>query len=604
MQTLRPYQRRSADAIISHIRASVEPCLIEAATGAGKSLIIADVAHTIHKMSGGKHILCLAPSAELVQQNREKYLALGEPASMFSASAGGKSLRHPVVFATPGTVKNAISRFGSKFAAVVIDECHGLTPTIKTIILCMRECNPNLRVIGLTATPYRMNEGYIFSLWPDGKPVADFQRLDDPYFLKMVDQIQARELIGMSYLTPPLIGAPLADSYDTSNLQLNRMGKFDAADIDRAFVGHGRKTAAIIGDIVEQARDRMGVMIFAATVQHAQECMASLPPHRSAIVTGGTAKQDRADILKRFKSGDLKYLVNVSVLTTGFDAERVDVVALLRRTESVGLLQQIIGRGLRLHPDKRDCLILDYADNIGNHCPDGDLFKPEIVARRKSGEAVPIVACCPQCKTENEFSMRPNPDELKYDKWGYFVDLAGERIETEHGPMPAHYGRRCFGVEMVKGKAERCTYRWTGKSCPHCNADVDIAARYCPECKGEIVDPARYLDMRFRELKKDPYQPQCDEVIKWEVKDTVSQSGNETYRVDMTTPYRSFSVWILREPKNSRALHQLELLNSLNSEKPDTVKYVKEQSGFFRLIGFNMPPDENEADQTYLKLVS
>ena len=592
MQTLRPYQRRSADAIIAHIRASVEPCLIEAATGAGKSLIIADVAHTIHKMSGGKHILCLAPSAELVQQNREKYLALGEPASMFSATAGGKSLRHPVVFATPGTVKNAISRFGSKFAAVVIDECHGLTPTIKTIISCMRECNPNLRVIGLTATPYRMNEGYIFSLWPDGKPVADFQRLDDPYFLKMVDQIQARELIGMGYLTPPLIGAPLADSYDTSNLQLNRMGKFDAADIDRAFVGHGRKTAAIIGDIVEQARDRMGVMIFAATVQHAQECMASLPPHRSAIVTGGTEKQERANILKRFKSGDLKYLVNVSVLTTGFDAERVDVVALLRRTESVGLLQQIIGRGLRLHPEKMDCLILDYADNIGNHCPDGDLFKPEIVARRKSGETVPIVACCPQCKTENEFSMRPNPDELKYDKWGYFVDLAGERIETEHGPMPAHYGRRCFGVEMVKGKAERCTYRWTGKECLECGADNDIAARYCCDCKAEIVDPNAKLALEFRQLKRDPYQRQTDEIVKIDVKESISQAGNETIRLDIVTPYRSFSFWMMKEPKNARALADLERWNTLGGEVPETVTYQKEGSGFYRVYAWNAPKDE------------
>ena len=600
MQTLRPYQRRSADAIIAHIRASVEPCLIEAATGAGKSLIIADVAHTIHKMSGGKHILCLAPSAELVQQNREKYLALGEPASMFSASAGGKSLRHPVVFATPGTVKNAISRFGSKFAAVVIDECHGLTPTIKTIISCMRECNPNLRVIGLTATPYRMNEGYIFSLWPDGKPVADFQRLDDPYFLKMVDQIQARELIGMGYLTPPLIGAPLADSYDTSNLQLNRMGKFDASDIDRAFVGHGRKTAAIIGDIVEQARDRMGVMIFAATVQHAQECMASLPPHRSAIVTGGTAKQERADILKRFKAGDLKYLVNVSVLTTGFDAERVDVVALLRRTESVGLLQQIIGRGLRLHPDKRDCLILDYADNIGNHCPDGDLFKPEIVARRRSGEAVPIVACCPQCKTENEFSMRPNPDELKYDKWGYFVDLAGERIETEHGPMPAHYGRRCFGVEMVKGKAERCTYRWTGKYCLECGADNDVAARYCCECKAEIVDPNKKLALEFRQLKRDPYQRQTDEIVKIDVKESVSQAGNETIRLDIVTPYRSFSFWMMKEPKNARALADLERWNMLGGEMPLTVTYQKSNDGFYRVYAWNAPKDEDMSDKTLL----
>ena len=147
MHNLRPYQRRAADAIIAHIRTSTEPCLIEAATGAGKSLIIAEIAGIIHRMSGGKHILCLAPSAELVEQNRAKYFATGEPASLFSASAGGKSLRHPVVFGTPGTVKNAISRFGAKFAAVIVDECHGITPTIRAIIDAIRQHNPNLRVI-------------------------------------------------------------------------------------------------------------------------------------------------------------------------------------------------------------------------------------------------------------------------------------------------------------------------------------------------------------------------------------------------------------------------------------------------------------------------
>ena len=100
---LRPYQSRAATAALQYIRTSVEPCLIEAATGAGKSLVIAEIAAQVHRMSKGKRVLCLAPSAELVEQNRAKYLATGEPASMFSASAGSKSLRHPVVFGTPGS---------------------------------------------------------------------------------------------------------------------------------------------------------------------------------------------------------------------------------------------------------------------------------------------------------------------------------------------------------------------------------------------------------------------------------------------------------------------------------------------------------------------
>lgn len=596
--TLRPYQSRAVQKVMDHVRSSVEPCLLDAATGAGKSLIIADIARQIHKMSGGKHVLCLAPSAELITQNREKYLMTGEPASMFSASTGQRSLRHPVVFGTPGTVKNAASRFGSRFAAVVVDEAHGVTPTIRAIIETMQEANTNLRVIGLTATPYRLNEGYIFRIGPDGKPCPD-GTIRDPYFTKCVERITPKELIDQGYLTPPMIGAPDAEAYDTRNLDLRKPDTIDAA-----FVGHGRLTAQIVADVVAQSRNRMGVMLFASTVQHAEEVMASLPPQLSAIVTGKTGKQDRQNILKRFKARELKYLVNVSVLTVGFDAPNVDVVALLRRTDSVGLMQQIIGRGLRLHDDKENCLVLDYAGNVSTHCPDGDVFNPEIRAiPAKEGGGL-IQAICPVCSGENEFSARPNPDEYQIDANGYFLDLAGERIEVENvGPMPAHYGRRCMHYHPIGGgKMDQCGGRWTSKECLECGSANDIAARYCSTCKAEIVDPNKSLDLKWRQLKKDPYQPQCDVVTKWEAKDTVSQSGKDTTRIDVVTEHRSFSVWIPKEPRHPAALHQRELVEALDGT-PKTVRYVKEQSGFFRLMGFNLPHDVNKADQRALEFM-
>ena len=218
-------------------------------------------------MSKGKHVLNLAPSAELVKQNAEKFKAAGAKCSIFSASAGEKSLRHPVVFGTPGTVINSIKRFGSEFAAVVIDECHGITPTVKSIIEAMREANPNLRVIGLSATPYRMGTGYIFAQWPDGKPVRDDQT-KDPYFTACVYRIQAYELIEQGFLTKPTIGKTGADGYETLDMKLNARGQFDAQAVDRAYHGQGRKTAAIVHDIVRQATFLRGIMIFAATARH------------------------------------------------------------------------------------------------------------------------------------------------------------------------------------------------------------------------------------------------------------------------------------------------------------------------------------------------
>lgn len=383
--TLRPYQQSAHDAAWAHIRSSIDPCLIEAATGAGKSHIIAALAETIHNATG-KRVLCLAPSAELVVQNREKYLATGNKASMFSASAGGKELRHKVVFGSPLTVKNRISRFKQGYAAVIVDEAHGLTPTLIGIIESMREGNPNLRVIGTTATPYRMNSGYIFRIWPDGKSNDD-RTTRDPYFVKLVDRITAPELIEMGFLTPPAIGKAGAEGYDTSGMKVNSRGQFDKADVDKAYHGKGRLTSQIVADVVTQCQHRKGVMFFAATIQHAEEVMESLPPELSALVTGTTSKRERDSVLRKFKARRVKYLVNVAVLTTGFDAPHVDCIAILRKTESAGLFTQIIGRGLRLDDDKPDCLILDYTSNIDDHFPDGDVFEPKIEAKGKKKRA-------------------------------------------------------------------------------------------------------------------------------------------------------------------------------------------------------------------------
>lgn len=578
--------------MVGWIKKNRSPCLIEAATGAGKSHIIAALADTVHTISKGKHVLVLQPSAELVDQNAEKYRATGAKCSIFSASAGEKSLRHPVVFGTPLTVKNRISRFGSQFAVVIIDECHGMTPTVLSIIEAMKEANPNLRVVGLSATPYRMGTGYLFSQWPDGKPVRE-DEAKDPYFGACVYRIRARSLIDMGYLTPPVVGSIGVASYETMNMQLNGRGQFDAADIDRAFHGQGRKTASIIADIVGQSRDRDGVMIFAATVRHAEECMQSLPPSLSALVTGETPKADRKRILAAFKARKIKYLVNVSVLTTGFDAPHVDVIAMLRATESVGLLQQIIGRGLRLCEGKANCMILDYAQNIDRHCPDGDIFTPEVKVKGGDKDAGRITCLCPQCNVENEFSPRPNEDGYEVDENGYFIDLDGNRVETDWGAMPAHFGRRCLGMSTVAGDLVRCDYRWTSKPCPSCDAPNDIAARYCTECKGEIVDPNEKLRIDFKALKRDPTKVQTDEVISWKIVPGVSRTGKETDRVDVVTPYRSFSFWVLRVPTFSRAMQDRARLEALGGRPPMTITYQKDaETGFYRALAFNRPKDE------------
>jgi len=590
--TLRTYQQDAHDAAWLHMRTSVDPCLIEAATGAGKSHVIAALAQTIHGATG-KKVLCLAPSAELVTQNREKYIASGHKASMFSASAGAKDLRHNVVFGSPLTVKNRISRFQSGYAAVVIDEAHGLTPTIKGIIDAMRDGNPMLRVIGLTATPYRLGSGYIFRQWPDGKVNSD-ETTRDPYFPILVDRITAPELIDLGFLTKPVLGSAGTEGYDTASLTANGQGKFDSQAVDRAYHGHGRKTAAIVADVVAQSANRQGVMFFAATVQHANEVMASLPPGLSALVTGETPASERKRILSAFKSRTTKYLVNVSVLTVGFDAPHVDVIAILRKTESVGLLQQIIGRGLRLDTNKPDCLVLDFTTNIEDHCPDGDLFAPEIKAGNAAGEGK-APAVCPTCSYENRFSTNIKYVDYEKDVAGYCLDLDGNQVMTDYGPLSGHHGRRCMNQEKTGplGTYERCGYRWTSKECVFCEAANDIAARYCCECKAEIVDPNEKLQMDFKRTKRTPTEMQTDEIVSMVAREGVSQKGNKTVRADFVTPWRSFSIWFSPDSHYTKQQGQwIAFQKATQGGDPKTITYRKDAtSGFYNVYGYDRPHD-------------
>lgn len=599
--TLRPYQQAASDAAVSWMKRSIEPACIEAVTAAGKSHVIADVAARIHAMTG-KRVLCLAPSAELVTQNREKFLATGSPASMFSATAGAKDLRHPVVFGSPLTVKNRIASFQKGYAMVVLDECHGISPTNKGIIEAMRAGNPNLRVLGLTATPYRLGSGYIFRQWPDDKVNGD-DVAREPYFTKCIYRITGPELIEQGFLTPPVIAETGAEHYDTAGLVPNSMGKFNAAAVDQAYHGHGRKTAAIVADVVARSQGRMGVMLFAATVRHAQEILASLPPHISAIVTGETPKGERQDILRRFKLGQIKYLVNVAVLTTGFDATQVDTIAILRKTESVGLLQQIIGRGLRLHPGKTECMVLDYTTNLQDHCPDGDIFTPAVKAGKGGGESNGLPCVCPECGCENQFTAKPDMLDYQKDDAGYCLDLDGNQVETEWGPMPGHFGRRCFGmVSIGGGKMDRCGYRWTSKPCPACEAPNDIAARYCCECKAEIIDPNERLVAEFKSMKRDPNQMQTDKVVSVRFVPGVSQKGADTIRAEWVTPYRQFTTWHLPKATNAFQLREWDrfaIATDGATGAPETVTYRKEESGFFRIFAYNQEAD-HEPEQSSL----
>ena len=567
---LRDYQQAAFDAAKDYLSKCYDPCVIEAATGAGKSHVIAALAEWMP----GK-VLCIAPSKELVEQNYGKFLATGSPASIYSASAGRKCLRHDVIFGTPKTILNGIEKFPT-VSAVIVDECHGLTATLRKIIDALRQKNKVLRVVGLTATPYRTGEGYIYRLDENGLKVDQCKA---PYFARLVFRITAHELIERGFLTPPTTESQ-AVHYDTAGLEQDRFGRFKPDQIERAFTGKERLTAEICRDIIARSHDRKGVVIFAASIAHAHEVMASLPVG-AEMITGKTKKAERERIIAAFKAQRIKYLVNVAVLTTGFDAPHIDVVAILRATESPGLLQQIVGRGLRLHEGKTDCLVLDYAENIPRHCPDGDVFSPDLSVHNEAKDADLIDVECPTCRAVLPYKPRPNPDGYLVNKHGYFTDLRDEPVMVDIGNeqkrMPAHFGRRCKNETIKSGQHVQCDYRWTYKACPECDAENDIAARYCESCGAELVDPNEKLRLDFSSIKADPYTPTSDRVKAWAVNHHVSLAGNEGLRISFTTDQRTLVIFAM--PKRQREWAMLsEAVFGQGRIAPDADSFIRHMS--------------------------
>lgn len=574
---LRDYQQDAVNIAFDYVKNSVIKIVIEMATGAGKSLVIAELARLIYEYTGQRTIVT-APKGELVKQNAAKFRALGLECSIFSAKAGKKCLKHPVVFCSPGTLANALDKFEEPVAAIIMDEGDGITDQIKRIIKHFRGWNADLREIALTATPYRTNEGWIFKQFEDGRPSGNPRA----YFDKRVYRIGTRELIERRFLVD-IVTTPVPIEYDTSQLVRDRRGKFTPASIEKTFIGKGRRTSQIVATFVERQRFYRACMVFCASRAHAAEVMASLPPGTFRYIDGETPDKERNDIIARYKHGLITYLVNVDVLTVGTDLPIADHLAILRHTDSDRLLQQIIGRGLRLHPDKEHCLISDFAGNLQPFVESGrDIFSPEIKTREKK-EAVILTVPCPKCAHLNEFAARPNPERNQINDSGYFVDLAGDVMELdvyqgEHKPklkvpFAAHYGRRCNGYRQRgnRGHLIRCSHTWLDKKCPKCQASNDIAARQCIQCKHELADPNRYLEKYASEVVTTPDGWRMGKPKKCGLMEYTANSGHRMILLSIMVQGRKTAIPVYLNPFGSSAsgiaLWEYVLLNGFGDSK-------------------------------------
>jgi DNA repair protein RadD len=496
MYKLRIYQQEAVDRTLNYFRKRREPAVIVLPTGAGKSLVIAELA----KIAKGR-VLVLAHVKELVEQNHLKYESYGLHAGIYSAGLNQKDSQQKVIFGSIQSVAKAHEDFFRDFTLLVIDECHRVSLESESqyaqVIKQLKRNNPRICILGLTATPYRLGLGWIYNIALRG----EIKTQESRFFKHCIYDLSLQYMIRNRYLTPPVkVDIPVT-SYDFS--ELTKGGEnYTLAQVEEVLQRQRRLTPLIIKNIIDitERDQRQGVMIFSSTVKHAQEIMDNLPPGQARLILGSTELNERDQIVDDFKRKAFKYLVNVSVLTTGFDAAHVDVIAILRPTESISLYQQIIGRGLRLDQHKKDCLVLDYT-GMGH-----SIFSPEVGDKKNESESVAVQVPCPECGFVNDF-------------WG-IVDEQGNIIE--------HFGRKCRGGKTNPNTLEfiPCGYRFRFKICPNCSAQNDITARDCSSCGGVLIDPDTKL--KQAKLSKDAHVLTPDSI---EMLERVDKNGNPYLQV-------------------------------------------------------------------------
>ncbi len=397
MLELRPYQRATIDGLYNYWsdRKGDNPIIV-APTGSGKSLIIAHLIKDAMSYPGTR-VLMLTHVKELIQQNADELLGLcpelKDDIGFYSASLKKKVLRKPITFAGIQSIHKRAYDMVPAPDLVIVDEAHLIPKTDGTrynkFLADLRTCNPGVKVVGLTATPYRLDSGWLH----EG---------ENAIFDGIAYDIPVADLMEQGFLAP-VISKSGVKTIDLSNVG-KRGGEYIESELAKA-ASDPELVTETVAEIVRYGADRKAWLVFACGVNHAELLRAEFETHGIAadVVTGADSMGDRADKIERFRRGESKCLINVNVLTTGFNVPHVDLVAMVRATESTGLYIQIVGRGTRIAPGKENCLVLDYGDNVIRH---GfiDKIKPKIKGQSQDGEAP--TKKCPECLTVNHAAVK------------------------------------------------------------------------------------------------------------------------------------------------------------------------------------------------------
>ena len=398
MLTLRPYQQAAITAIYGYFQNSTGNPLVVIPTAGGKSLVMAAFIEGVLKAWSDQRILIVTHVRELIAQNHAEMIGLWPeaPAGIYSAGLGKREAQARILFAGIQSIHARAREIGHT-DLVLIDEAHlipGKSSTMyRRFLDDMAKINPALKVIGLTATPFRLDCGMLH----EGKSAL---------FTDIAYEAPVRDLIDQGYLSP-LVSKQPATRLDVSKVG-TRAGDFIARDLAAA-VDQEAITRAAVTEIIAYGHDRKSWLTFCSGVEHARHVAEEFARQGITCRTifGDTPKDERDAIIAAFKRGEIRALASMGVLTTGFNAPGVDLIALLRPTKSAGLYVQMVGRGTRLAPDKEDCLVLDFAGNVRRHGPI-DLVRPRRPGEAGGGDAPTKV--CPMCESIIALSATECPD--------------------------------------------------------------------------------------------------------------------------------------------------------------------------------------------------
>lgn len=399
MLELRSYQRASIDALYAYWGEGRGNGLLSIPTGGGKSLIVAQLCKEILSDYPSLRIGVVTHVRELIAQNYQELLRLWPqaPAGIYSAGIGRRDARAQILFCGIQSVHNKVQQIGA-LDLLLIDEVHlvprNTSTTYCKFILELKHLTPDMRIVGLSATPFRLDSGRL-------------DKGEDKLFDDIVYEANVADLIEQGYLSP-LISKATIQQFDTSGVA-KRGGEFVPGALEIA-VNKDWITKAAAEEMTRYGKDRRAWLAFCVGVRHAEDVRDALKNLGidAETVTGETEKGERDRLVAAFRAGSIKCLTSVGVLGTGFNVPHVDMIALLRPTESAGLFVQQVGRGLRNAPGKENCLVLDFAGLTKKHGPI-DCITISSAAKSKDEKSEPLAKECPNCASLVALAARSCP---------------------------------------------------------------------------------------------------------------------------------------------------------------------------------------------------